>query len=483
MKIINKIIMIVKKCMNKKIILKYIFSVTIAICGLCSCEHVPTLPLIVYDKKVANLNIIQADTAAHDSVYIHISNIYSKAFPINDTLTFSIPKIIKKLDQIELAYTLATQNNTLPIKVWTSRTNDTVFNYIYRKINIPSIPIAKVISGDCIGFYDVNYKRNYKNKIRAWIFRNNILPDSVLIEDMNSLMKQFNYSGYNEYSKFSGDIPIVKSLRDKKFRINTNVEGDYFYLCACQSEQAIKSFVEEKISNGLKDAKHSIDEEFTCSHKGKSGTNTIFLIAIDDNWKYTILPIGLVAIDNIAPKIIPKGHKTNRSVNSNRALLAERQSLRASFYNYRKIYMGSSSHSNVNRLFINHQNILVNMPTISSIISFVTISYGNFSWDYYGGYNIPFYIDIYGDVKAITIGNHLLDSRQIKKDECVRLNIKQLHMGDNSLPLSAIDSRGNKSTSSLHISIVPIRNRNNNNDYDDLENRISNLESRMDDLE
>ena len=60
------------------------------------------------------------------------------------------------------------------------------------------------------------------------------------------------------------------------------------------------------------------------------------------------------------------------------------------------------------------------------------------------------------------------------------------HIGDNSIPLSAIDSRGNIATSSLSIPIVSIRNNSSyhdNDDYDDLEGRISDLESRMDDLD
>ena len=96
------------------------------------------------------------------------------------------------------------------------------------------------------------------------------------------------------------------------------------------------------------------------------------------------------------------------------------------------------------------------------------------------------YISINGDVKSVTIGSHKLDVHSIKNGECIRLHMKKLHIGDNSLPLSAIDSRGNMSTSSLSIPIVSIRNNSSyheNDDYDDLEDRISDLESRMEDLE
>jgi hypothetical protein len=79
----------------------------------------------------------------------------------------------------------------------------------------------------------------------------------------------------------------------------------------------------------------------------------------------------------------------------------------------------------------------------------VSVSYGNIEGNFYFGYNIPFYLSVNGDVKSITIGPHKLDAHTIKKGECIRLNIKNLHIGDNSLPLSAVDSRGNISQSTI----------------------------------
>ena len=377
----------------------------------------------------------------------------------------------KEFDQIAFAYNLATQGNKIPVVVKTSRTNDTIFTYHYKPIKIQPIPVATIVSGNCLGVYDVNYKRNYSDKIRLWFFNHNMAPDPALIEEMNSLLMQFNYSGYNEYSAVSGSIPVVTSLQNYQYRIASNIKGSYFYLYACQSGNSIMQFVESKISHGLKDAKRSPDDVFTCSNKGFPGTNTLFLIAIDENWKYDVLPIGLIAIDDVAPNIIPMGYKPDKSIIS---------------WDLLKHAYSTASTDNKplpENLYVEKNRILVHMPQ-PPISSSVTISYGHFEGHEYYGYNIPFYINIVGDVQSLTIGNHKLEANNIRNNECVRLHFKNLHIGDNNLLLSATDSRGNKSTASLSIPIVSIRNNKENfDDYDDLENRISDLESRMDDLE
>jgi hypothetical protein len=130
--------------------------------------------------------------------------------------------------------------------------------------------------------------------------------------------------------------------------------------------------------------------------------------------------------------------------------------------------------------------MVINIPDLSSsITSSVSVSYGSFEGNDYFGYNIPFYVSVYGDVQSLTIGSHRLNGSSIKNGECIRLHIRGLHTGDNSLPLTAVDSRGNKSTSSLSIPLVTIQNNQSyqDDDYDDLEDRISDLESRLDDLD
>lgn len=444
-----------------------------------SCEHIPTSPVVEYDSDNAVIQIIQTDTAAHDSAFIIIGDVYREVLPIKDTIRLSIEKEIKKLNQIEVAYKLAKQNYIFDISIHTTRTSDTLFQYKYNTFDIKPINVVEVISGPCMGFYDENYKRDYHGKIRQWLFTNNLIPDSLVIERTNSILRQFNYSGKNEYRTLSESVPIVTSLTGLKYRFKAQLTGDYYYLYAysCKSGIPIKSFVESKISNGLTDAHHTLDDEFTCSNNGGSGPNVLFIIGIDKNWKYEALPIGIVVIDDIAPEISARRHMPTRD----KRLYGD-----FSFYNNTS-YNNSSSLSWSKTITLPSQNMLINIPDIpASITSSVSVSYGDFEGNDYFGYNIPFYIYVYGDVQTVTIGSHKLNGNSIKNGECIRLHIKNLHIGDNSLPISATDSRGNKSNSSLSIPIVSIRRNTSyqdDDDYDDLEDRISDLESRMDDLD
>ena len=455
--------------------IRFIISVCITFMLLsCTFEHVPSLPIIKYDSETSQLLIIQTDTAARDTAIINFDGFYNKHFPIKDTITLSINKIVKEFNQIEFAYNLANHNNSQNFCVNTTRTNDTIFTYNYNTKDIAPINVASVVSGNCIGMYDVNYKRNYRDKIRLWIFKNNINPDSTLIEKMNSLIKQFNYSGHNEYAALSGNPTIVKTLKDTKYRFDANLPGKYFYLYAAQDGGSIRSFIEKKISEGLYDAKTSPKDVFICNQSGNTGPNCLFMIGIDENWKYTILPLGIVFVDNLAPNIFARGHRPNNSLYSS--------------YMYSGIsnITPSTSSSWPSKIYLKSQDVLVKIPEpSSSLTSSVSVSYGSFEGNDYFGYDIPFYIDVSGDVQTVTVGAHKIDANKIKNGECIRLHMKRLHIGDNSIPLSATDIRGNKSTSSLSISIVSVRNNSSydDDDYDDLDSRISDIESRLDDLE
>ena len=81
--------------------------------------------------------------------------------------------------------------------------------------------------------------------------------------------------------------------------------GKYFYLYSfpCKSGTPIRSFVEKKIAIDFKDAYLSTKDVFSCANRGGLGPNVLFLIAINENWKYELMPVCLIIIDTKAPSI------------------------------------------------------------------------------------------------------------------------------------------------------------------------------------
>lgn len=469
--------------------------ITYCLCGILiiSCtsenksEYIPELPSIHYNPTKQQLTFIKNDSSAYDTAFVEIEGVYKKKFLIDGSISLSIKELLKEQDEIKLAYSLYNHDNKLKIKASTSRTNDTIFNYIHKKIDITPIPIAKVIYGNCSELYDVNFQRDYRDKIRLWVFKHDITPDSLLIEGMNSLMKQFNYTGHKEYSISRSNSYIVNSLKGLRFKFNVTLPGKYYYLYA--GRDGIKQFIEDKISRGLVDAHYSTSDMFICEQEGLSGSNCLYMIGIDDNWKYKIIPCGVIYVDNISPRIsIPNHASAYNNINNpgtrtfNQLLGKTNES-----DNQSGIYIGNGINlqGGAERIFLEKENIVVDIPEPSeSINSNVHVSYGAFQ-GYGTMYNIPFEVAATGDAKTITIGGHKLNANDLSGfTKTIRLIIPNLHVGDNSIPITATDVRGNKEVSTMHIRIVPINYNNDYDyDYDELDERISDIESRLEELE
>ena len=441
---------------------------------LCSCHFYkdPAHPLISYDEDLNQVNFIQVDTLAHDTAYISIGEIIYDSLSIKDSLFYSVKKALASLNQKVLAYNLIKNQNELLIKVQTKRGIDTSFIYKYKEFDIIPIKTAKVISGPCVGLYDVNYKRDYHKSIRAWMFDNGISPDSLMIEQMNSLMRQLNYSGWNEYSVYKNNIPIVKNLRNQHFKFDVDMSGKYFYLYIGKNIKNIIPFIKEKITENFKDATNSTQAAFKCSNMYVSGPNVIFLISIDENWNYKILPVGFTIIDNKAPEIYTGCYNS-----------------RFSFAKVESKYRNALEVSWPKELYLTKSNIKINIPQQEfSICEAVSITYGDFSGDNHWGYNIPFWVAKKGDIKSISIGNKTFPASSIKNDRIIHIHMKSLKIGENIIRISASDIHGNTSTETISISTIRRSPKTTYYDdeedqYDDLEDRINDLEYRLEELE
>ena len=447
--------------------LLFLFGVTMFV----SCKHTPAIPNIQYDQDAAQLRIIQSDTSAHDSLFLDIDEACHHIVIIRDTIVYPLKEFIKGGDLYQIAYMLSTNNNTLQVKMRTSRTNDTLLQYHFVPKEIQQIKVAKVVSGQCASLYDVNYNRNFLKKIRQWFFKKNITPNDSIIQNMNSIIHQLTYTGKNEYAPRQNEVPTVSSTSGLKFRFDVDLPGDYFYLYSfpCMDGSPIKNFVEKKIADNFKDAFHSTRDIFTSANNGALGPNILFMIGIDKNWNYDFLPVGIYVIDNVPPKIYSELRRNGPYAYST--------------YFYDLNIKQNKTWPNVTT--IPSKNMMVHLPnfTYSNAVETVKISTEYFQGDDYNGYNIPFVISTQGYVRYVTIGNHRITlENSYLNEKRVKLRIKGIHTGSNRIPLSATDTKGNKSEGSMQINLVPLTS-SRQSDYDDLEERIDDLEDRLSDLE
>ena len=418
-------------------------------CLFCACkDKMPSCPNITFDNDSSAVYIVQTDTLAKDTAFISIDGYKVDSLIVKDSISLSIKNQIKKIDQLKLAYDLATNNNKVGINVCTKRGIDTTFIYTYKRVKVKPILTAMVVSGNCIGLCNTNANRDYHKKIREWIFDKKISPDSSLIERMNNLMKQLNSSTYQEYSPINSNIPVIRGFNNQFFQFNTSLEGDYFYLYACKYGKQIKSFIKEKITNDFSGATSSPLSPMKCSNHGSTGPNWLLLIAINKDWTYKILPVGCVIIDNKAPEIYCE--KNLQFYPSTITLL--RQSLN----NF------SNSCTWSPYIILKDFNIKLNLPASfkMNITSYISVKCGDFQGNEYYGYDVPFYIykfmDKNDDLESITIGSKLIHANTIVNNKLIRVHLSSLKLGDNEVPVRAVDKRGNVSTSSISIPMVQV---------------------------
>ena len=341
-----------------------------------------------------------------------------------------------------------------------------IFFYKFNSFDIKPINIAKVISGNCIGLYDVNYRKNFISSIRKWAFNNNILPDSILFDKMNSLLKQITYSGKKEYNVLKGNIPIVKSTKGLKFKFDVNLPGENFYLFITSSEDFLKSFIESKVSNGFKDALHDVKDEFTCYNEAKSGTKVVFLISIDKNYKYKYLPVGVLMVDKVRPDIYgPNEYSLNPFK-------------RTGNYKWKVLVQNDNFYQLSYGLIMD--DFILHFPNAEKYIT----SSCQFKREDEDDEKSDIKVFVKGDYESITIGKKVYNRNYFKEHKYIKMSFYSFY---DKVPISIIDKRGNKNEGSISCEYTGryyVRSYDDNDeDYEELESRINDLESKINELE
>lgn len=330
-----------------------------------------------------------------------------------------------------------------PINVNIENIVDTSFFY---KIEIPQLKQAtSYIIGKCAHLNNSIDDKSINLNIKKWAYQtNNHLEDSLLLK-FKQILSQLNKSLYTEYTT-SQSVPLVNKLEQENYKVESDMQADYYYLYATCSQQELDKFVEDMVVNGFPNSKTSPCGIFKCNTiKNKTGYKVLLLIGIDNkDWSYQICPLGLVVTDLSAPIFELIGESV----------------LKGNYYNYIDL----------------KGNLRILLPSNKPLVdgfAYVNVPH----WDGNGvECNVTFNISFGGDAKSVTIKrtkdlcyhyggfwdelrpeNKTISLSKVKNPYIFTYKL-HLENGDNIIPLTVEDYHGNKRNGQIVIRAEFVRN-------------------------
>lgn len=399
---------------NKFLILSLLFVGCLYSCNnrVTSSNDNPTINVTKDSLIISTASDNQLELTIYALDDIVVSN------QIDTPTSFSLLDLAKQCkDKKDVALKAVNNNNTIPFRVKIGEIIDTLVNYTIEPY-YDEAPIFS-ISGQCAPLVSKLSNPSQSIDLKKWLFRKKAHLGEEQLNIFIGLFNQLSRSKTVEYVTNS-TMPVLHSFAGIKYNVQSNLEGNYFVLFAGKSMKDIDAFVEEVVANDFELCSKSVSSEMNCYRKADSnGYMCISLIAIKKDWSYQIQPLGLVAIDNIAP-----GEGRNDNITA------------FNFANNVKVYLPS------------------NKPDIYGDCNVVCASEGGNGIEC----NISFHISHVGDVKSVTVKRTkklCYDSWTHKVENKVILvkNVSNpysftmmMHLedGDNYIPIIVEDNHGNK---------------------------------------
>lgn len=312
--------------------LTHIACLIILIIGLFSCVNEtnnrsqkraqnPTVQII--DDTV----IIKCNSSQLLTIKVLDHNIYSNNITAGiwkSSLLSVVKDSYNDEDKWALPLYMTKHNNMLPIHINVSNIVDTI-------VPVKIQPLIQVdnhttIKGECAKLVSINNNPDLFPDAKKWLFRTNeYLPDS-LISNMVGIYKQLNKNEFDNLFTNS-KIPVLKSFSGKTYTVTSNIKADHYVLYACSSQNDINGFVEEIVSNDFELTVPTLNKPLNCYRElNSNGIKCITLICLNNDWSYQIVPLGLVAIDNIAPTKKKTQTSEIKSINLNNQYQIDLQS-------------------------------------------------------------------------------------------------------------------------------------------------------------
>ncbi len=256
-------------------------------------------PVIAYENEI--LNVTSLDEEEHNiSISIDNKEVIHKSY--TDVYRASISSILKEYgsnyDVALMAISGMSTGIALNIKV--DEMADTILFATIEPLEIQDR--ASSISGNCAKLISSTANPEQDVNIKKWLFRKNKQLAQFQINQMKGILAKINSNGYTDFLT-NGIIPVLKSFAGLSYHVTSDMKADHYILYATSSDKEIKDFVEETVANDFELTSKSLGN-MNCYRKMNSdGYKCITLIGINDDWSYSVEPLGLVAIDNTPPTL------------------------------------------------------------------------------------------------------------------------------------------------------------------------------------
>ena len=285
--------------MSNKIL--YVLLMMLLIC-CSSCNNSNTTsrhPRSVIGFTTDTLSI---DNISNKNIFISVQNenVISIVGCKENIISLSLLDVIRKCkDKNEIALRALKNDNALQIKVVVENEIDTVYNYNISPYYDEDAVFS--ISGQCAPLVSKYSNPTQTVDIKKWLFRKKEHLDNANIHLLRGLVNQLSKTNTIEYVTNSA-IPVIHSFSGLKYKVNSSIAADYYVLYACSSTNEIEEFVEDVIANDFNLCSKALGGGMDCYRQSNSnGYKCICLVAINNDWSYKIQPLGLIAIDNLAP--------------------------------------------------------------------------------------------------------------------------------------------------------------------------------------
>lgn len=412
-------------------------------CALClvSCDqtnssqntqqnHKTGTTVFLTDEDITISDNNKQSTDTHD-IQIRIGDSIDYKIGVFNNNKTTIHDLLLSQGGFNVAFLLAQNNGNIQVNLSVQDVIDTTITYHLDITDIQEYA-TKVQSGSCAQLVGICDVENMETQIIKYLYKmemRNVSDEfkNKMLLYMQALNKTDDYSQYVTVQ----EIPVVTSFKGINYRISSDLEADNYYLFACEFEKELDEFVEEMVTLKFEGAVHTLTQPMSCYRSpDSSGTICIFLVGIDNDWSYRVAPVGLICIDNSAPKF-------NYSDNSN---------VLAFEYAFDPVL-------NHRDLLFDKNKIIIRMPEKTPVIEGV-VYLSTTGWS--GTGNVSFQVNQRGDIKNITLVREENLARWVGKGKKV-INLQDvsspylfsyeldLDFGDNYLPVIVTDLRGNTS--------------------------------------